>query len=896
MSMPGTDRTAESLSTHAGSATPAPNARRRWARTSLLGAGALALAATAVFVACTNQKGSEGAKDAASAPASASPGDETVTGRWEIVGTGQNSLSVGEQLTTGYVDGRYVEPSQLRAMTYGGISRDITGHPAPAAEPSNGGATKLGEGEWATRDALSDLENKARDTANGVAGIQLSKIPATPAVRAAVAAQQAAAAQSLRGLAHFPGSLPAVDEEIWVIQKYKPTNAPAPASDDTPGTGSLIAGIIDPANVQTRVPVPLQHTAVDATITGNVASVSVNQQFANPFASKIEAVYVFPLPENAAVSEFVMTVGDRKIRGIIRDREEAKQIYESAKAQGHVASLLQQERPNIFTQKVANIEPGKNIGINITYFSTLAFVDGEFEFVFPMVVGPRFNPAGTYDGVGAVSREAAAQGNTSGQATEVAYLKPSERSGHDIAINVKIDAGMPIERVYSNSHVVDAAIEPPLWWGRSEQGDGRRPPRPTTGNKATVALSSRDSLPNKDFVLRYRVAGDSVRSGVVTHVDKDGTGYFSAMVVPPADPANINRAPVELVFVLDCSGSMNGRPMEQSVAAVTRGLRRLQPHDTFQIINFASGTSQLGAAPVAATDANIAQGIEYVKSLGAQGGTYMVPGLRAALDFPHDPRRHRFVCFLTDGFIGNEAEIVGELHGRLGASRVFSFGVGTSTNRYLLDAMAKVGRGCVAHVAAGDSPDQIMDRFFDRISRPALTDVKLDLGELAGSVEEVFPRTIPDLYAGRAIVINGKLKPGATLPNGVIRLRGTQLGQKGAAGGAPGNDAPGAAETVIELPLTMSGIVPAATHSALPQVWARHKLADIADHANPAAVAESVGLIRETALRYGLMSAFTSFVAVDSQTVTAGTSGTTVTQPVPMPEGVRYETNVSGPR
>jgi Ca-activated chloride channel family protein len=319
---------------------------------------------------------------------------------------------------------------------------------------------------------------------------------------------------------------------------------------------------------------------------------------------------------------------------------------------------------------------------------------------------------------------------------------------------------------------------------------------------------------------------------------------------------------------------MNGWPIRQAAAAIERGLKRLGDNDTFQIINFDQSSSQLGPAPLPATGDNIRKGIDYLRAIQGQGGTQMLSGLRAALDFPHDPKRLRFVCFLTDGFIGNEPDIIGELQSRLGESRIFSFGVGTSVNRYLIDAMAKVGRGCVAHVAAGDSPDQIMDRFFDRISRPALTDVSIDFGTL--QVDEVYPRQFNDVFVGRAMVVHGRLRPGAGLSDAVVTIRGNS-------GGEP---------ATIEVPFTVRGIVPPQTHPALAKVWARAKLADIADHATPSAMAESVGQIREVALGYGLMSAFTSFIAVDSLAPTAGAFGTTVAVPVPVPEGVRYETTV----
>ncbi|MBN2315075.1 MAG: VWA domain-containing protein, partial [Sedimentisphaerales bacterium] len=444
-------------------------------------------------------------------------------------------------------------------------------------------------------------------------------------------------------------------DEIWVIAKSE-TQA-VPADEDTPGCGAMLA---KRPQEEKEIPLPLKHTDVKGQISGYIATVNVTQKFHNPYDEKIEAVYVFPLPQNAAINEFIMTIGERRIRGIIRERKEAEKIYQQARRQGHVASLLTQERPNIFTQKVANIEPGKAIDVDIKYFNTLAYVDGWYEFVFPMVVGPRFNPPGTTDGVGAVAREKA---GISGQKTEVQYLKPGERSGHDISLAVDIDAGVAIEKVVCSSHVITNSTATP--------------------EKRTIKLSRLDSIPNKDFVLRFKVAGKNVKTALVTHRDKR-VGFFTLMLYPPDNLSQLKRAPMEMIFVLDCSGSMNGKPIAKAKQAITRALKQLQPNDTFQVIRFSNNASQLGPDPVPATRDNIHKAIAYVEDLHGGGGTMMIEGIKAALDFAHDPKRFRLVSFMTDGYIGNEAEILAAVHERLGASRIFSFGVGTSVNRYLL--------------------------------------------------------------------------------------------------------------------------------------------------------------------------------------------------------------------
>src|SRR6266511_1895569 len=502
-------------------------------------------------------------------------------------------------------------------------------------------------------------------------------IPArlAPALSGGVPAKDAAISRQQIGSHSLP------DDELWIISRS--ISDDGSRNDDSPGSGSMLAKLSD---APTEIPLPLKHTDVKAFISGYIATVEVTQQFQNPYDAKIEAVYVFPLPHNAAVNEFLMTIGERRIRGIIREREEAERIYRAAKSQGYVASLLTEERPNIFTQSVANIEPGREIDVNIKYFHTLDYVDGWYEFVFPMVVGPRFNPAqgasgvspeeeaGTRpgsksDGVGSVAR---GQHGISNQKIEVQYLRPGERSGHDISLTVDVNAGVAVEESICRTHNVTKET--------------------VSSERFLVALNPNDRIPNKDFVLRYKVAGEQIKSSLLTYRDERG-GYFTLMLYPPQELNTLGRQALELVFVLDCSGSMSGRPLAQAKAAIERALHRLQPLDTFQLIRFSTDASALGPKPLLATPGNIRRGLDYLRSLNSEGGTMMIEGIEAALDFPHDPQRLRFVCFLTDGYIGNEAEILGDVYKRLGPSRVFSFGVGSSVNRYLLDHLAKLGSG-----------------------------------------------------------------------------------------------------------------------------------------------------------------------------------------------------------
>jgi Ca-activated chloride channel family protein len=427
-------------------------------------------------------------------------------------------------------------------------------------------------------------------------------------------------------------------------------------------------------------------------------------------------------------------------------------------------------------------------------------------------------------------------------------LRPDERSAHDISIDVEIDAGVTIETLQSTHPIASTRPAPEI---------------------ANVRLANQSTIPNRDFVLNFKVAGDRIKSNLMTWRDPDsGQGYFTMMLYPPAETARLERQAMELVFVLDCSGSMHGRPLDQAKSAVSAALNHLQPGDTFQIIRFSENSTQLGATPLPATAENLRRGREYLASLNSTGGTQMIEGVKAALDFPHDPARLRFVTFMTDGYIGNETDIIGAVHERIGAARIFSFGVGSAVNRYLLERMAKEGRGAVAYLGPQDSASQIMDGFFRRISHPALTDIRVDWGGML--VSDVYPARIPDMFVGRAVVVSG-------------RYTGT-AGEISVSGNA------GPEQRSINVATDASHD----DRAAVAKLWARLRIADLADRqiweSDP--YDELAGAIKATALQHQLVSEYTSFVAVDTSRQTEGDSGVTVPQALPVPDGVRYDTTV----
>src|SRR5215207_6024581 len=591
---------------------------------------------------------------------------------------------------------------------------------------------------------------------------------------------------------------------------------------------------------------PLKHTDVRASVAGFIARVTVTQEFENPFKDKIEAVYTFPLPQAAAVDDMTMRVGERTVRGKVMRREEAGEVYRAARNAGQVASLLDQERPNVFTQSVANILPGERVTVIISYVETLKYEAGTYEFVFPMVVGPRYIP-GTPTGRKAPRGR---RPNTD-RVPDAARLTPAAaprgtRAGHDISVEVSLDAGVPVEGLKSPSHEIDVE-------------------RPSPSG-ARVRLRGLAVIPNKDFILRYDVAGRKIQDAVLTHRDSRG-GYFTLILQPPDRVAAADVTPKELVFVLDTSGSMEGFPIEKAKETMKLALDSLYPQDTFNLITFAGDTNILFEEPVPATGENLLKAQQFLKSREGDGGTEMMEAIKAALE-PSDAQGHvRVVCFMTDGEVGNDFEIISEVQKHPNA-RVFSFGIGSSINRFLLDRMAEHGRGAVEYVPLEDDGSAAARRFHERVRNPLLTDIQIDWGGLR--VADVYPRRIPDLFGSGPVVVSGRYTAGG---GGVVRLRGTMAGQAFER------------EIAVELPESR------AENDVLATLWARRRVEDLLseDYAG-AQSGEPRAELREEitglGLEYRLLTQFTSFVAVEETTVTDGGKPRRIDVPVETPAGV----------
>ena len=568
------------------------------------------------------------------------------------------------------------------------------------------------------------------------------------------------------------------------------------------------------------VEMPLTALAVNTELAGDIATVSVEQTYENPFGERIEAVYTFPLPEDAAVINMVMVIGERRIRADLKEKEEAKRTYEEARERGQTASLLEQQRSNIFTQSVANIEPGTPVTVLIEYVEQLPYHDAQFHYAFPMVVGPRYIPGAptAHLGTGVL--------HDTDQVPDASLITPPVLP-EGIPVPYKVDfdlhlvAGMAIHDVTSSSH--DLVLD---WKNEKE---------------VRMTLPEDQRTPDRDVVFSYALSDNIPAVGVLSHQDERG-GFFTLMVQPPAAIEEGAVRAKEMVFVLDCSGSMYGHPMDTSKALMRHAITHMNADDTFRIVRFSDQASSLSSSPMSNTPENIEKALAFIDGLEGSGGTEMTAGIRAALDPAPDGERLRIVLFLTDGYIGNDNAVLSLIASEIGQARLFSLGVGSSVNRYLLDKMAEMGRGSVHYVNVDEDATAVVEAFYSRIQNPIFTDLSIDFGDL--EVSELTPSPIPDVFSQTPIVITGRY---AKAGRGAVTISGLQ-------GSTP-------TSMILDVQLTDSAEQP-----AIPFVWARRKVDALmtdamANYDDDANKVEVLAL----ALQFRLLTKYTSFVAVDER-------------------------------
>ena len=576
---------------------------------------------------------------------------------------------------------------------------------------------------------------------------------------------------------------------------------------------------------------PLKSTAATVGIAGVVADVRVTQLYENKGQQTIEALYVFPASARASVYGMKMTIGERTIVAKIRERKQAREDYEQARQEGRSASLLEQQRPNVFQMNVANILPGDLIKVELSYTELLVPESGTYEFVYPTVVGPRYSD---------LSRSGAPG---SEKWVENPYLQEGEAPTYTFDISAAISGSMKIRKISCNTHKTDISYDSP--------------------SLARVKLDPSEKFGgNKDFILRYRLSGGQVDSGLLLY-EGENENFFLLMLQPPKEVEEAQIPPREYVFIVDVSGSMNGFPLEVSKTLLRNLIGNLRADDKFNVLLFAGGSRFLSEQSLAATPRNIKQAIQVLDYQRGGGGTQLLPALERALAMRGTEGYSRSMVIVTDGYVRVEKEAFDLIRGKLGEANVFSFGIGSSVNRYLIEGLARVGMGEPFVITKQADAPARAEKFREYIQSPVLTRAKADFEGF--EVYDVEPPGIPDVLAERPVVVFGKWKGS---PKGKIRLSGLSGDRK------------------YEKTLNVADFRPLEANAALPYLWARHKIALLSDYGKISGSGGVKKEITQLGLKYSLLTAHTSFVAIDSLIRTDGSNTSTVSQPLPLPEGV----------
>ena len=573
------------------------------------------------------------------------------------------------------------------------------------------------------------------------------------------------------------------------------------------------------------LPAPVLETDVVIHVVGPVARTTVSQRFCNPTKLWVEGVYAFSLPENAAVDTMKLVIGERVIESQIKERAEAQQIYEQAKAEGRKASLLEQQRPNLFTTSLANLGPGEIAEVRIEYQQELRWDGGRYSLRFPMVDTPRYTPGG------------------GPQLTDSPLPDPPRAAAklNPVHLTIDLDSGFPLASLTSSSHAVRSKeIEPGHY---------------------TVGLAGGVAPADRDFVLEWTPTAGAAPAATLLTEEIGGETYALLMVMPPREAAGKRfDQPRDIVYIIDTSGSMGGASIREAKAALDLALARLDPRDSFNVIEFNSETRSLFTSSLPASPGNVQTARDWVAGLEATGGTEMLGALQAALGHQTEGGMLRQVIFMTDGAVGNEEELFAYIRAHLGDSRLFTVGIGSAPNSYFMTKAAEFGRGTFTYIGSPEEVESKLKALFAKLERPALTGVQAVWDDPGA---EIYPERIPDLYMGEPVVAVARLLP--AFP-GEVTLGGN-------ATGAPWKVSVKALKT--------------AEGSGLDKLWARRKIDELG---NQLALGGDAAKLRPAIVALGLahhlVTEFTSLVAVDTTpSAPAGTQPKTALIPVNVPEG-----------
>ncbi|MFO7655706.1 MAG: VIT domain-containing protein [Bacteroidales bacterium] len=578
---------------------------------------------------------------------------------------------------------------------------------------------------------------------------------------------------------------------------------------------------------------PLKNTSATVNITGVIADVTVKQVYKNEGKKALEAVYTFPASTNAAVYAMEMTVGNRKIVAKIEERTKARKEYEAAKSEGRRTSLLEQDRPNVFRMNVANIMPGDEVSICLKYTELLVPEGGTYKFIYPTVVGPRY------------TNQSTSYSDAANSFINTPYKKQGETPDYSFDMQLNLSMGMPIQKIVCNTHKVNTQFR--------------------QLSQAKVSLDNSDYAGgNRDFVLEYQLRGQQIESGLMLYEHED-ENFFLLMVQPPKQIMKEEIPPREYIFIVDVSGSMCGFPLNVAKVLLRDLVINLRPEDRFNILVFAGSTGWLSETSVPATIENVEKAVYFMDNQRGGGSTELLPALMKALSFPRSSESlsRSFVVF-TDGYISVEKEAFDLIRNNCDQANLFAFGIGSSVNHYLIEGMANAGQGEPFIALDETSAAAEAVKFRNYISNPVLTQVKKSFSGF--ETYDVQPLTIPDVLAERPVVIFGKYRGKAA---GNITIKGN-TGKKS-----------------YKKTFNVSEYKSADNHAAIRYLWARKKIQLLDDYTNNGYNNSTYAKeITDLGLKYNLMTAYTSFLAIEEDVVANEGDAITVKQPLPMPEGV----------
>ena len=576
---------------------------------------------------------------------------------------------------------------------------------------------------------------------------------------------------------------------------------------------------------------PLKSTHAEVHISGVIADVNVTQVYKNEGKKPIEAIYVFPASTKAAVYGMKMTIGERTITANIREREQARHEYNQAKQDGKSASLLEQHRPNVFQMNVANILPSDVIKVELKYTELLIPTDKVYKFAYPTVVGPRYVDQ---------------QSDDTGSAetwTSNPYLRQGEPPTYMFNMSVHIAAGLPIKDIACTSHKTRIDYKSPSF--------------------ANINLDPTESNGgNRDFILKYRLAGDKIQTGLLLF-EGESEKFFLLMMQPPKKVMKSQIPPREYIFIVDVSGSMHGFPLDISKKLLKDLIGNLRPTDRFNVLLFAGGSQLMAEQSLPATSQNITRAINTIEQQRGGGGTQLLPALQKALSLSKTEGFSRSIVIATDGFVSVEAEVFDMMRKNLGDANMFAFGIGSSVNRHLIEGMARIGMGEPFVITKPDQALITAKKFRKLIESPVLTGIKVDFGKF--KAYDVEPPSIPDVLADRPVIVFGKWHGS---PLGTISLQGYT----------------GKHRFLKKIDVSKTKALE--SNSALRYLWARHRIALLADYNRLNKQDERVKEVTNLGLTYNLLTAYTSFVAVDTQIRVQDGQAVTVKQALPLPQGV----------